>query len=465
MAERDADVAVIGGGGAGLAAAVAAAEAGAAVLVLEQQPAPGGKTALAMGSITAAATGPQRRHGVHDSPVAHRQDLLRWLARHGRHVAPDEPSVAVVLEDGAAVIEWLEQLGVTFSGPHPERPHRAYRLHCAVPDGSAYIDCLARALARRGGVLHCGAGATRIVLRDGGVEVAIAGRPERLRVGAVVLAAGDYSGAIARFRPATPPAVEPLRAWARGDALQLAQALGAALDGLDEPLVPSVRFSEPPYTEPDAQLYAAGAILVDEQGQRRDRDGEPPAHTPAVCAARQLWMVFGGELVDRLARPEDDAPWARDGWRRTGRLFIGTAPGRGYDYLEDVLPRPGCAQAASPEALARAVGIAPGGLAATLDALNRDRVQQGRYLPIARPPFVALGPLRARLLLTHGGIRVNTRLQALRADGTPVPRVFAAGNAAYSVGWAGAHGYSLAWAFASGRRAGRQAAAAALAAS
>ena len=43
MAERDADVVVIGGGGAGLAAAVAAAEAGAAVLVLEQQPAPGGK--------------------------------------------------------------------------------------------------------------------------------------------------------------------------------------------------------------------------------------------------------------------------------------------------------------------------------------------------------------------------------------------------------------------------------------
>src|SRR5205085_1656497 len=54
MAQRNVDVVVVGGGGAGLAAAVTARELGASVLVLEEQPAAGGKTALAMGSLTAS---------------------------------------------------------------------------------------------------------------------------------------------------------------------------------------------------------------------------------------------------------------------------------------------------------------------------------------------------------------------------------------------------------------------------
>ena len=83
MAGRDADVLVVGGGGAGLAAGVAAAEAGARVLLLERGSAPGGKTALAMGSFTASETEPQRRHAVEDSNAAHREDLLQHLAeRH-----------------------------------------------------------------------------------------------------------------------------------------------------------------------------------------------------------------------------------------------------------------------------------------------------------------------------------------------------------------------------------------------
>ncbi|HZR99158.1 MAG TPA: FAD-dependent oxidoreductase [Chloroflexota bacterium] len=458
MSERDADVIVVGAGGAGLAAAVSAAEAGAAVLVLEGQPAPGGKTALAMGSITASETHLQARHGVADTNAAHREDLLRHATSRGRIPEPDDPSVDILVEDGASVVAWLESLGVTFSGPHPERPHRAYRLHCAVPDGSAYVRCLAAALARHGGAVRADAAVTRLALQPDGVDVTVAGAERPLRAGAVVLAAGDYSGAVERFRPGAAGA-EPIRAWARGDGQALAAALGAELRGMQRPLAPSLRFADPPYTEPDAALYEAGAIVVDAGGRRLDADGQPPASAPAVAAAPAAFAVFGGELVARLARPEDDSPWARDGWRRTGRLFISTAGGRGYDYLDDVLARPGCARADTPAALARAVGLDVQGLAATLAAVNAGRGDGRGLLPIAQPPFVALGPLRLRLLLTDGGIRVDASLRALRADGTPLPGVYAAGNAAAAIGGAGAHGYGLGWAFASGRRAGRAAAA------
>ncbi|HEY7063615.1 MAG TPA: FAD-dependent oxidoreductase [Chloroflexota bacterium] len=458
MSERDADVLVVGAGGAGLAAAVSAAEAGAAVLVLEGQPEPGGKTALAMGSITASETAVQRRHGVADSNAAHREDLVRHATSRGRIPEPDDPSIAILVEDGASVVAWLEGLGVTFSGPHPERPHRVYRMHCAVPDGAAYVRCLAAALARQRGTVRSGAAVTRLALVADGIEATVAGQEAPLRAGAVVLAAGDYSGAVARFQPGE-GGPEPIRSWARGDGQAVAQGLGADLRGMQRPLMPSLRFADPPYTEPDAALYAAGAIVMDVSGRRLDADGQPPASSPAVAAASAAFAVFGGELVARLARPEDDSAWARDGWRHTDRLFISTAGGRGYDYLDDVLARPGCGRAASPAELARLVGIDPAGLTATLAAVSRERAGGAGLRPIARAPFVALGPLRLRLLLTDGGIRVDADLRALRPDGTALPGVYAAGNAAAAIGGAGAHGYGLGWAFASGRRAGRAAAA------
>jgi len=463
MAERDADVVVVGGGGAGLAAAVAAAQAGARVVVLERGAEAGGKTALAMGSFTASETGPQRRNGVEDSNAAHREDLLAHLARHGAAMEPDDPSLDILVEDGAGSIAWLEELGVRFSGPHPERPHRTYRLHCALPDGSAYVRCLARALADLGGSLRCGQRVTDLRrTADGALALAVEGQAGRLVAGAVVLAAGDYSAAIDRLRPGEGLPVEPLRDWARGDAQCLGHALGGVLAYMRSPIAPAVRFVDPPHTEPDAALYAAGAILVDERGGRLDRDGEPLGRTPAVVVARHAYTVFGGELAERMARASDDGPYARDGWWRTGRLFICTTTGRGYDYLEDIVQRPGCGRGESPEALGAAVGIDGVRLAATLDALNRERAAQDRYLPIARPPYYALGPLRARLLLTWGGLRTSAALQVLGDDGTPLPGLFAAGGAAASMPHAGAHGLGIGWAISSGRRGGQSAARAAL---
>lgn len=455
MAECDADVLVVGAGGAGLAAAVGAAERGARVLVVEQGDAPGGKTALAMGSLTASETRFQRAAGIADSNAAHREDILAHLARNGRTVLPDDPSPDLVVSEGASIADWLAGLGVQFSGPHPERPHSAYRMHNAIPDGSAYTKALLAALARHGVQVLCNRRVTSLT-RDGDDYVAEWGDGPR-RVGAVVLAAGDWSAAVDRFVPGAEPVV-PLRDWARGDGQALAQSLGAELRGMDRPTVPVMRFADPPYTEPDNALYAAGAIMVDPQGARVDRPGEAFGKTPAIRAADALWAVFGAEVAERIATAADDAPSSRDGWRRLNRLFICTAPGRGYDYLADTLQRQGCGQGDTPAALADAVGIDPAGLTRTIQALQGERAAAPDGPPAPRPPYYALGPLRARLLLTEGGARVDDQLRVLRADGSAIPGLYAAGGAAVNAGWAGAHGLSLGWAFISGRRAGSNAA-------
>ena len=52
--------------------------------------------------------------------------------------------------------------------------------------------------------------------------------------------------------------------------------------------------------------------------------------------------------------------------------------------------------------------------------------------PLARPPFYAVKIVPGDLG-TKGGLRTDERARVLRADGTPIPGLYAAGNASASV--------------------------------
>jgi fumarate reductase flavoprotein subunit len=74
-------------------------------------------------------------------------------------------------------------------------------------------------------------------------------------------------------------------------------------------------------------------------------------------------------------------------------------------------------------------------------------------------PFFALGPVKAYVVFTDGGLRVNTSHQVLGADHAPIRGLYAAGSAGQGGLLLEGHGHHLAWAFVSGRRAARFAAA------
>ncbi len=468
------DVLVVGGGGSGLAAAVGAAEAGAKVTLLEKNPALGGSTAWSVGSITATGTAHQRAKGIEDDPAAHFEDL-------GKLAGPlaNRDNLALrrlLVENAPETVRWLRAMGVEFIGPLEEPPHRKPRMHVVLPNSRAYIHRLSRRARALGVEIRLGARATRIVVDEGaavGVEAVAGGRAILFRARrGVVLAGGDYSGDAAlkaahvSDRLARTPAVNPT---ATGDCQRLVEAVGGEILNGDLALGPVLRFARPsrrPLTgrlppwpaltkfmrwamdrlppglirpfvmsfmvtvlAPERSLFANGALLVSASGDPL-ADPAGPGEAVAATADNSGWIVFDDAVARRFAA------WPN---------FVSTAPGVAYAYLPDYRrARPDlCRQAPTPERLAARIGADPDRLGAALRGA---------------PPFHALGPLHAYVVYTDGGVRVSEALEVLRADGAPIPGLYAAGSTGQGGLLLEGHGHHLGWAFTSGRLAGGRAA-------
>jgi succinate dehydrogenase/fumarate reductase flavoprotein subunit len=95
-------------------------------------------------------------------------------------------------------------------------------------------------------------------------------------------------------------------------------------------------------------------------------------------------------------------------------------------------------------------------LEATLAEFNAQ--ERGTRPPLERKPYYALGPVKSYVVFTDGGLKVTERLEVLRANGSVIPGLYAAGSAGQGGLLLEGHGHHLGWAFISGRIAGRNAA-------
>lgn len=482
MAGMDvADVVVIGGGGSGLAAAIEAARLGREVVVLEKNPTLGGSTGMAIGSYTANNTPHQKRAGILDSADDHFEDLGRQAgARAGR----DNLALRRILVDNTSdTFLWLQSLGLVFLGPMPEPPHRVPRMHNVVPSSKAYPYHLARECRRSGVALRMSMPAKSLVTENGRVtgvtcEGAV-GEDHffRARHG-VVIASGDFSASRhlkSRFTTDIAASCDAVNNTNTGDGHQLAMTLGSSVVNGDLIHGPIMRFVPPatlslpqrlpPYgwiaqvsvmamkympsfvlrpllmsfittaLGPERSLFEAGAILINQTGERFTDE----LATPALDVQRQpnglAYIIIDSVIAKKFTR------WPH---------FISTAPSVSYAYLPDYRRnrKDVYNHGASVAELARALRIPHGRLETTIAEAR----------PTFVPPFVALGPVKSYIVVTDGGLNVNDRHQVLGSDGLPIPGLYAAGSAGQGGLLLDGHGHRLAWAFVSGRRAGRHAA-------
>ncbi len=447
----DWDVVVVGAGAAGMVGALRAAAGGARVALLERDAAAPSNLALSGGLFSAAGSRWQHEAGVEDGPDrfaaditdktggAVPQPLLRTVTQGARDAAH-------FLADSAGLPIHLSQTA-RFPG------HSAPRLHATPAESGAELAALLRAAVRRAPRIAWLEGCDAVALRSGacgvaGVEVSDGGAARRVLPAAwVLLAGGGFGGNAARKARHLPGASGALHVGAAsndGRGMDWLDQLGAALRCMDS-------YQGQPHVCRDgdgthrlgAALPALGAVMVNQQGLRFAAEDMGPSELTAHVLAQP-----GGAVEIWDAAAQDTA-------LRQGPFRAATEAGL-------VWGGGGLAT------LAARFGLPPDALADTLRdaaacARGEQTDQHGRThwgTPLQAPFFAAA--ITGGLAHTQGGAVVDAGARVLRADGSAIPGLLAAGGAACGVSGTGAAGYvpgnGLAQAFALGLAAGATAA-------
>lgn len=474
------DVVVVGSGGGALTGAYAAASQGLRTVVLEKTDLFGGTSSYSGASIWLPGTQVQERASLPDSTENARTYLRSLLgdaesARQDAYV-DTAPAVVALLEqdpniefefrafpdyykaegrmdtgrsinpldlDPAAIGDLADQV-------RPELDQdRTGQGHAPGPmiGGRALIGRLLAAVVGTGNaVLRTGVRVTGLVVEDGrvvGVEAESKG--EKLRIGGshgVLMAAGGIEGnAEVREQSGTPGKA----AWSMGpfgantgEAIAAGVAAGGATALLDQ------AWFCPGVEQPDGSaaflVGIRGGIVVDATGERYLNESLPYDQFGRAMHARNTtgdavpsWMIFD----------------SREGGRLPGISIPNTAPAKHLEAGTWV-------QADTLEELAAKTGLPADALRASVEQFNGfaktgvdEQFHRGEdpydafFCPPNGGPNAALtaienGPFyAARIVLsdlgTKGGLVTDVDARVLRADGTVVEGLYAAGNTSASL--------------------------------
>ena len=226
-----ADVVIAGGGVIGCATAYYLAKAGAAVTLLERGEIGGEASSAAAGMLVpppwAAASGDFRDlclaslllyPGLVESIAGETGIDVQYLEAGLLVPAESEPTAAALRQvarhggDDVVPLEWVEGEPARRLEPglSPALPGAAYSPSQRHVNPGLLTQALALGAARRGAVLRQGAGVAGFVRRGGRVSGVRTGDGETVAAGHVVLAAGSWTGALARRLGAEAP-TPPMR--------------------------------------------------------------------------------------------------------------------------------------------------------------------------------------------------------------------------------------------------------------
>lgn len=432
------DVVVIGAGAAGMPAALAATESGVTnILLIESQSHVGGTGLMAWGGITAANTRYQSEPDTWED--------MAYAARGlGQTNVPY--MIEIVAEGSADSLHWLNDLGVGFTN---QTGLRAHNTGGTVHVGTALTRGLYNAVADAGIPLMLNTRATEILVDDdGNVTGIVAERNGET----IVIAATAVINAAGGFGANLPMVVEHnanFAAWGtvahpgnQGEGILIAQAIGAAVTHMENMVANHV--VEPILaTLHPGGLRNNGGIIVNRAGERIVNELAPAAE---ISSAMTSYSVAGGRaqaFVIFDARIREAVP-AIETHINMDLVAMG-------DTIAD---------------LARAIGVDAAALEATINRYN-ELVYEGEDADFERPYdslYALEGPFYASTIIpalfgTLGGIVINTEAEVLRADGSVITGLFAAGEVTGGIhGFLRGSGHALMDATVFGRIAGVNAA-------
>ncbi len=475
----EADVVVVGFGAAGMATAVTAHDLGAKVLMLEKAPEgqEGGNTRVAgQGYLNTSSA---------EKAAAYLTALC------GPYTVP-EPMVRIWAEEMGKNNDWLASLG----GDPQEHQHQpvgiefpdlpgadcVHKFHDGPTYGYSYTWKLFERLVKQRPIEILYETPGRALVQHDVTKEILGVRAQRgdrsIAVKArrgVVLTCGGFENNQAMIRdylPGVPYCFTSGSPYNEGDGITMAMSVGADLWHMNNYAGPSMALKVPEVRTSfsmQALHYSkeipGGMIVVGPDGRRfadekfKTRHGKVPVNgrwlpLPTPCP---MFMIFDHTMF--AAAPLYDKHPSH-GWTQIIER---------YPWSEDnsvELAKGWIRRADSIAALASVVGLDADALEASVARWNRSceakhDAEFGRKLmlaPIAQGPFYAV-ELSPSMLNTQGGPRRNERGQIVRPDGSPIKRLYSAGElgSIYSYLYQGTGNIGECLAF--GRISGRNAAA------
>jgi len=436
--ELQADIVIIGGGGTGLAAAVTAAEKGIKrIILLEVRRVPGGNSVFP-GGLLGTETPLQKHLGVD----ARRDDVFR-LAMDYSHWKANARIVRTLVDISGDNIRWLEEKGLVFDRLVPHFPNQVPNTYHATSGtfntGAEVVKTLVEK-CRSLGVQIIFRARARKIIRDNegkitGVLATTGDKELSIGTGSVIIATGGFGGnnrLLKKYVPGFDKDEVCLRGLPhKGDGLLMAEETGAATGG------PVTLEAEGPYCPESGYLNIIAkrpyTLWVNRKGERFTDENaatfEEAANAMYEQPGKASYSLFDETIRQKIAveelGPFELRTMTTETWRQ------------GVDKeLQLQAEKGNLKMANSWEEIADLTGTPSETLKHTLDEYNSlcdhghdaQFVKDRMYLTALRmPPYYAIH-CRIRFLVTHGGIRVNHRMEVLDREDNPIPGLYCAGD-------------------------------------
>ena len=457
----EADVVVVGAGGAGMTAAITAAGEGKSVVILESQSMVGGNSVRATGGMNAGKTVYQDENEFGESAGVEKTlktaaekyadnetitalaktvseqwaayqanptgyfdsvELMELDTMIGGKGINDPELVETLCANSADAIDWLDEHGITlhnvssFGGASVKRIHRPVNAEGkTVSVGSYMIPLLQENCEKAGVKMMLDTTATEILTDANGAAVGVkatgaSGETVTVNAKAVVLTTGGFGAnldMVVKYKPELKGFMTTNAPGIQGQGIEMAEAIGAATVDMDQIQIhPTVEANTAALITEG--LRGDGAVLINAEGKRFiDEVGTRDVVSAAEIAqtGSYSWLVVDQAMVDASSVIQG---YIKKGYTVTGATY---------------------------EELGKAMGVDAAAFAETMDKWNgyveaKNDPDFGRTSfanPLNTAPYYAI-KVTAGVHHTMGGLKINTNTEVLKADGSVIPGLFAAGE-------------------------------------
>ena len=457
----DADIVIVGAGGAGMTAAITAAEEGKSVVILESQSMVGGNSVRATGGMNAGKTVYQdenefgeaagvektlktaaEKYADNETITALAKTVSEQWAEYqanptgyfdsvelmeldtmvGGKGINDPELVETLCSNSADAIDWLDEHGITlhnvasFGGASVKRIHRPVDADGkTISVGSYMIPLLQENCEKAGVQILLNTTANEILTDANGAAVGVkatgaSGETVTVNAKAVVLTTGGFGAnldMVTEYKPELKGFMTTNAAGAQGQGIEMATAIGAGTVDMDQIQIhPTVEANTAALITEG--LRGDGAVLINAEGKRFiDEVGTRDVVSAAEIAqtGSYSWLVVDQAMVDASSVIQG---YIKKGYTVTGETY---------------------------EELGKAMGVDEAAFAETMNTWNgyvdaKNDPDFGRTSfanKLDTAPYYAI-KVTAGVHHTMGGLKINTNTEVLKADGSVIPGLFAAGE-------------------------------------